>query len=42
ASRGEAVALAGSSGLVEVAVVEGSAARVLGLAVGSPIMLHPR
>ena len=42
ASRGEVVALAGSSGLVEVAVVEGSAARVLGLAVGSPIMLHPR
>ncbi|HEX7879885.1 MAG TPA: SAM-dependent chlorinase/fluorinase [Candidatus Eisenbacteria bacterium] len=39
ASRGTVVALVGSSGLIEVAVVEGSAGEVLELAVGSPVHL---
>jgi S-adenosylmethionine hydrolase len=40
APRGSVVALVGSSGLIEVAVVEGSAAAKLGLAVGSPVIGH--
>lgn len=40
AAPGEAVALVGSSGLVEVAVVEGSAAGQLGLAVGHAVTLE--
>lgn len=39
AAPGEAVALVGSSGLIEVAVVEGSAAGRLGLAVGHAVGL---
>ncbi|MDZ4804986.1 MAG: SAM-dependent chlorinase/fluorinase [Candidatus Eisenbacteria bacterium] len=40
ASRGDVVALSGSSGLLEVAIVEGSAAELLGLIPGRPITLH--
>lgn len=38
---GEALALMGSSGLIEIAVREGSAARRLGLARGAPVVLRP-
>jgi S-adenosylmethionine hydrolase len=41
ADAGEPVALVGSSGLIEVAVRDGSAARVLGLARGTPVTLAP-
>ena len=41
-ARGEAVALVGSSGLVEVAVRDGSAAATLGLTRGSEVLLTPR
>lgn len=40
AAAGELVALASSNGFVEVAVVEGNAARRLGAAVGTPVELH--
>jgi len=40
APRGSVVALVGSSGLIEVAVVEGSAAEKLGLSVGSKVIGH--
>ena len=39
--RGAPVALVGSSGLVEIAVRDGNAARVLGLQRGTPIMMRP-
>ena len=42
AGAGEAIALVGSSGLVEVAVRDGSAAALLGLARGSSVVLLPR
>jgi len=42
AATGEAVALVGSSGLVELAVRDGSAATLLGLARGSSVVLLPR
>ncbi len=42
AMAGEAVALVGSSGLVEVAVRDGSAAKLLGLERGSGVVLLPR
>lgn len=38
---GAALALTGSSGLVEVAVREGSAAAVFGAARGDPVVMHP-
>jgi S-adenosyl-L-methionine hydrolase (adenosine-forming) len=40
-AAGEPLALVGSLGLVEVAVRDGSAARALGLARGSPVTLRP-
>jgi len=42
AAPGEAIALVGSSGLVEVAVRDGSAAALLGLVRGSSVVLMPR
>jgi S-adenosylmethionine hydrolase len=42
AMAGEAVALVGSSGLVEVAVRDGSASALLGLVRGSSVVLMPR
>jgi S-adenosyl-L-methionine hydrolase (adenosine-forming) len=42
AARGEAIALVGSSGLVEVAVRDGSASSLLGLTRGSSVVLLPR
>ena len=42
AATGEAIALVGSSGLVEVAVRDGSASAQLGLARGSSVVLLPR
>jgi S-adenosylmethionine hydrolase len=42
ATPGEAIALVGSSGLVEVAVRDGSAAALLGLVRGSSVVLMPR
>ena len=42
AAAGEAIALVGSSGLVEIAVRDGSAATLLGLARGSSVVLLPR
>jgi S-adenosylmethionine hydrolase len=42
AVAGEAIALVGSSGLVEVAVRDGSASSLLGLARGSSVVLLPR
>jgi len=42
AAAGEAIALVGSSGLVEVAVRDGSAATLLGLTRGSGVVLLPR
>jgi S-adenosylmethionine hydrolase len=41
AAAGAPLALAGSSGLVEVAVRDGSAARTLGLARGARVLLRP-
>jgi S-adenosylmethionine hydrolase len=41
AGAGEALALEGSSGLIEIAVNGGSAARVLGLRVGTAVRLAP-
>ena len=41
AEPGALVAVCGSTGLIEVAVRDGSAARELGLARGSPIVYHP-
>ena len=38
--QGEAVAIVGSSGLVEIAVRDGSAARELGLSRGTPVILR--
>ena len=38
--RGEALALVGSSGLVEVAVREGSAASVLGIGIGAEVLTN--
>ena len=40
AAKGEPVALVGSSGLIEVAVREGNAARELGLSRGTPVILR--
>jgi S-adenosylmethionine hydrolase len=40
AATGEPIALVGSSGLVEIAVRDGSAAAVLGLKRGSIVVLH--
>jgi S-adenosylmethionine hydrolase len=40
AAPGELVALSSSNGLLEVAVVRGSAARLLGAAVGSPVLVE--
>ena len=40
AAPGEPVAIVGSSGLIEVAVREGSAARALGLSRGTPVVLR--
>jgi S-adenosylmethionine hydrolase len=42
AAAGEAVALVGSSGLVEVAVRDGNASALLGLTRGSSVVLLPR
>jgi S-adenosylmethionine hydrolase len=42
AATGEAIALVGSSGLVEVAVRDGSASSLLGLTRGSSVVLLPR
>ena len=42
AATGEAIALVGSSGLVEVAVRDGSAAEILGLSGGAGVVLLPR
>jgi S-adenosyl-L-methionine hydrolase (adenosine-forming) len=42
AATGEAIALVGSSGLVEVAVRDGSASALLGLVRGSSVVLLPR
>ena len=39
---GEPAALVGSTGLIEVAVREGSAAQAFGLRRGSPVVLRPR
>jgi S-adenosylmethionine hydrolase len=39
--QGALVALVGSSGLVEIACRDGSAARMLGLERGSPVLLEP-
>jgi S-adenosylmethionine hydrolase len=41
AGHGECIALTGSSGLVEVAVRDGSAAALLGAARGDKVVLHP-
>jgi S-adenosylmethionine hydrolase len=41
AAPGALVALVGSSGLVEIAQREGSAARALGVGRGAPVMLRP-
>ena len=41
AAPGGVVALCGSSGLIEVAVRDGSAARLLGLERGAPVRFHP-
>jgi hypothetical protein len=41
ASTGELVALTGSSGLVEIAVRDGSAAERLGLCRGAAVLLRP-
>ena len=41
AATGEAIALVGSSGLVEVAVRDGSASELLGLRRGSAVVLLP-
>ena len=38
---GEVIALVGSIGFVEVAVRDGNAARVLQVARGAPVLLHP-
>ena len=38
---GQLVALVGSTGLVEIAVRDGSAARVLGVGRGAPVLLGP-
>lgn len=40
-ATGDLVALVGSAGFVEIAVREGSAARVLQVARGAPVLLHP-
>ncbi|MGA0040585.1 MAG: SAM hydrolase/SAM-dependent halogenase family protein [Pirellulales bacterium] len=40
AARGSAVVLIGSQGVIEIAVVEGSAARLLGGELGTPVTLH--
>jgi hypothetical protein len=40
-ARGEAVALTGSSGLVEIAVNGSSAEKVLGLRIGARVVLRP-
>ena len=42
AAPGEAVAVVGSSGLLEIAVREGNAAQVLHLTRGTTVRLHPR
>lgn len=41
-SPGDVVALVGSDGYVEIAVVNGNAARVLGLGEGTPVLVHDR
>jgi S-adenosylmethionine hydrolase len=42
ASPGDVVAIVGSDGYVEITVVNGNAARVLGLGVGEPVLVHDR
>jgi S-adenosylmethionine hydrolase len=41
ASSGDALAVVGSSGLIEIAVRDGSAAQALGLARGSMVLFRP-
>jgi len=41
AARGDIIALVGSSGFVEVARRDGSAARELSIARGTPVVLRP-
>ena len=41
AARGEAIALIGSDGYLEIAVRDGSACRELGIATGAPVRVAP-